>query len=88
MSNPQISLTDTDIQRIARLSGPDLARVYAVITERLQPHRHAQPNDNVLTVRVSLDAANHIKRLALRHGTTRSHVLQEAVREFVQRNPA
>lgn len=84
----QIALTDADYQRIATLSGGQLARLYQFLTDRL---RHVpgmeSPNDNVVTVRLPPKMVDHVKALALRHGVTRSDILRESVVEFVKRNP-
>jgi hypothetical protein len=84
-----IVLKDSDVERIAALSGDDLARLYQHITNRLRAlARLETPNANVLSIRVAPDVVDHIQRLALRRGTTRSVVLRTAVNEFVRRNPA
>ena len=81
-------LTDADYQRIATLGGDQLARLYQFLTDRLRhvPGMELQ-NDNVDTVRLPPQTVDHVKALALRHGTTRSAVLREAVVEFTRRNP-
>ena len=45
------------------------------------------PNDNVVTVRLPPQTVDRVKALALKHGTTRSTILREAVVEFMRRNP-
>ena len=80
----QISLTDTDLQRITQLSGPDLARLYQCVTERLRPLRAlVEPNQNVVTCRLPLHVCDQIKALALTRQVTRSQVIREAVLQFV-----
>lgn len=84
-----IVLTDADYQRLATLSGDQLARLYRFLTDRFRQVPGMElPNDNVVTVRLPPQTVDHVKALALKHGTTRSGILREAVAEFMRRNPA
>ena len=86
--NP-ITLTPTDLARIAALSGPDLAALYQAVTNRLRAdNRLESPNQNVLTVRLPVDVCDHLKRLAFHHRMTRSAVARQALIDFVRRNHA
>jgi len=84
----QIVLKDSDFERLGRLGGGDLARIYNYLTERLRPHKTLEgPNDNVLSVRLPVDTVERVKQLALRFNTHRSRIVREAVIDFLRRNP-
>lgn len=85
----QITLTPTDLARIARLSGPDLAALYQTVTDCLRAQSQLEsPNQNVVTVRLPVDVCDHLKRVALWHRTTRSAIARQALTEFVRRHHA
>ncbi len=85
---PYIALTDADLERIGRLTDHDIARLYQHLTNRLRATRRLEtPNANVVTIRLPPDVLDRVKALAVRQQITRSHLVREAVNDFVRRHP-
>lgn len=84
-----IALQHADLARISALSGHDLALLYQTVTDLLRQQETLDAaNQNVFTLRLPLDACDHVRRLALTRRVTRSAILREAVLDYVRRHHA
>ena len=74
------------ITTIYQMSEDDLKTLYRTVKERLRlVHMLSTDNINVMSVRLSLDTCNKVRRLAVARHTTLSEVARDAIDAYCKK---
>jgi len=77
------------IATIYQMSEDDLKALYQTVKERLRlVHLLSTDNINVMSVRLSLDTCNKVRRLAVARQTTLSEVVRDAIDAYTKKEKA
>jgi hypothetical protein len=72
---------------VMQMNEDDLKHLYRCVRDQLRiAHLLSADNLNVVSVRLSLDRCEQVKRLALARGDTLSEVVRTAIDEYCQEN--
>jgi hypothetical protein len=74
------------ITAIYQMDEDELKTLYRTVKERLRlVHLLSTDNINVMSVRVSLDTCNKVRRLAVTRETTLSEVVRDAIDDYIKK---
>ena len=77
------------LSTIYQMSEDDLKALYQTVKERLRlAHLLSTDNINVMSVRLSLDTCNKVRRLAVARHTTLSEVVRDAIDAYCKKEKA
>lgn len=74
------------ISAIYQMDEDELKTLYRTVKERLRlVHLLSTDNINVMSVRLSLDSCNQVRRLAVNRQTTLSEVVRDAIDDYIKK---